>query len=80
MVRLSRSVLIYRAEEWEGDSGLQDWLRALTSERKRFGYRRLHFLLRWGPEFTCRTFDECASRRRMRPLLPWKTAVDDPTG
>jgi putative transposase len=27
------------------DAGLRSWLRELSSERRRFGYRRLHILL-----------------------------------
>ena len=46
LVGLSRSVLSYRSEKRESDGALQDRLRELAAERKRFGYRRLHVLLR----------------------------------
>lgn len=41
LVGSSRSVLSYRSEKRESDSALQDRLRELAAERKRFGYRRL---------------------------------------
>lgn len=46
LVGLSRWVLSYRSEKRESDGALQDRLRELAAERKRFGYRRLHVLLR----------------------------------
>ena len=45
LVRLSRSVLSYRSEKQADDTLLQNRLRELALERKRFGYRRLHVLL-----------------------------------
>ncbi len=36
----------YRSEKRQGDARLQGRLRELAAERKRFGYRRLHVLLR----------------------------------
>ena len=46
LVGLSRSVLSYRSEQRQSDAKLQGRLRELAAERKRFGYRRLHVLLR----------------------------------
>jgi putative transposase len=46
LVALSRSVLSYQSEKRESDGALQDRLRELAAERKRFGYRRLRVLLR----------------------------------
>ena len=46
LVGLSRSVLSYRSEKRRYDAQLQGRLRDLAAERKRFGYRRLHVLLR----------------------------------
>jgi len=46
LVGLSRSVLSYRSEKRRCDAQLQGRLRDLAAERKRFGYRRLHVLLR----------------------------------
>ena len=45
LVGLSRSVLSYRSEKQTNDTLLQNRLRELAFERKRFGYRRLHVLL-----------------------------------
>ena len=46
LVGLSRSVLSYRSKKQRSDARLQGRLRELAAERKRFGYRRLHVLLR----------------------------------
>jgi len=46
LVGLSRSVLSYRSAKQRSDARLQGRLRELAEERKRFGYRRLHVLLR----------------------------------
>ena len=46
LVGLSRSVLSYRSAKQRSDARLQGRLRELAAERKRFGYRRLHVLLR----------------------------------
>ena len=46
LVGLSRSVMSSRSEKRQGDARLQGRLRELAAERKRFGYRRLHVLLR----------------------------------
>jgi putative transposase len=46
LVGLARSLLNYRSEKREQDTALQTRLRELALERKRFGYRRLHVLLR----------------------------------
>jgi putative transposase len=46
LVGLSRSVMSYRSERRHSDARLQGRLRELAAERKRFGYRRLHVLLR----------------------------------
>ena len=46
LVGLSRSVLSYRSPKQHSDAVLQGRLRELAAERKRFGYRRLHVLLR----------------------------------
>ena len=46
LVGLSRSVLSYRSEKQRSDARLKSRLRELAAERKRFGYRRLHVLLR----------------------------------
>ena len=46
LVGLSRSVLSYRSEKRRSDAQLQGRLRDLAAERKRFGYRRCHVLLR----------------------------------
>jgi transposase InsO family protein len=43
---LSRLMLSYRSEKRNSDAQLQGRLRELAAERKRFGYRRLHVLLR----------------------------------
>jgi len=41
-----RSVIRYRSRR-PGDASLRERLHALAAERRRFGYRRLHVLLRW---------------------------------
>ena len=46
LVGLSRSVLSYRSHQQLADLRLQDRMRELAAERKRFGYRRLHVMLR----------------------------------
>ena len=46
LVGLSRSVLSYRSAKQHSDARLQGRLRELAEDRKRFGYRRLHVLLR----------------------------------
>lgn len=46
LVGLSRSVLSHRSAKQRSDAQLQGRLRELAVERKRFGYRRLHVLLR----------------------------------
>ena len=46
LVGLSRSVLSYRSAKQRSDAQLQSRLRELAAKRKRFGYRRLHVLLR----------------------------------
>lgn len=46
LVGISRSTLCYRSEKRDADEALQDRLQELAAERKRFGYRRLHALLR----------------------------------
>jgi putative transposase len=46
LVGMSRSTLCYRSEKRDADEALQGRLLELASERKRFGYRRLHVLLR----------------------------------
>ena len=46
LVGLSRSVLSYCSAKQQSDARLQGRLRELAEERKRFGYRRLHVLLR----------------------------------
>ena len=46
LVGLSRSVLTYRSNQQQADFRLQERMRELAAERKRFGYRRLHVMLR----------------------------------
>lgn len=46
LVGLSRSVLSYRSHQQQADLRLQERMRELAAERKRFGYRRLHVMLR----------------------------------
>lgn len=46
LVGMSRSTLCYRSEKRDADNALQGRLLELAAERKRFGYRRLHALLR----------------------------------
>lgn len=46
LVGLSRSVLSYRSAKRHSDARLLGRLTELAAERKRFGYRRLHVLLR----------------------------------
>jgi len=46
LVGLSRSVLAYRARANPADQELKDKLSTLAAERRRFGYRRLHALVR----------------------------------
>lgn len=42
----ARSSIRYRGRDGDGDAALRERLRALAGERPRFGYRRLHALLR----------------------------------
>lgn len=46
LVGAGRSSVRYRRRHGDGDAALRDRLRALAAERPRFGYRRLHALLR----------------------------------
>ena len=46
LIGLSRSVLRYQPRTSEQNTGLQAQLVELAQERRRFGYRRLHILLR----------------------------------
>ena len=46
LLGLSRSTLCYRSAKQETDKALQVRLAELAEERRRFGYRRLHILLR----------------------------------
>jgi putative transposase len=46
LVGAARSTIRYRRRRADGDGALRDRLRELAAERPRFGYRRLHALLR----------------------------------
>jgi putative transposase len=46
LVGLSRTVLHYEAKMSEQNAVLEERIRALAAERRRFGYRRIHALLR----------------------------------
>ena len=46
LVGISRAVLLYESHKQVDDAQLQQRLKALAWQRRRFGYRRLHALLR----------------------------------
>lgn len=74
LVEISRTVLRYVPKVQPENEQLQHRMVELASERRRFGYRRIHALLRTDQYDQCASFTEIfwiAERCERLLIIPW---------